>query len=118
MGYDSTNVFAKILRGEIPCKKVYENEYALAFHDIAPSAPVHVLVIPKGQYRHYDDFLSKASEQEIAGYFGAVRTVAQQLGVADAFRLITNNGVRVGQSVDHFHMHILGGRSLGALIAE
>ena len=118
MHYDATNVFAKILRGEIPCKKLFENEHALAFHDIAPNAPVHVLVIPKGAYRHYDDFLARATQAEICGFFKAVRDVAVQLGVSDAFRLITNNGAKVGQSVDHFHVHLLGGRSLGALVAE
>ena len=118
MGYDSNNVFAKILRGEIPCKQVFENEYALAFHDIAPNAPVHVLVIPKGSYRNYADFLGQASDAEITGFFKAVHEVAAQLGVSDAFRLITNNGTKVGQSVDHFHVHILGGRTLGALVAE
>jgi diadenosine tetraphosphate (Ap4A) HIT family hydrolase len=118
MTYDPANIFAKILRGEIPCKKVFENEHALAFHDIAPSAPVHVLVIPKGAYRHFDDFLARASENEITGFFRTVREVATQLGVNDAFRLITNNGKSVGQSVDHFHVHILGGRTLGALVAE
>ena len=118
MGYDSTNIFAKILRGEIPCTKVYEDPYALAFYDIAPNAPVHVLVIPKGQYMHYDDFIRNATDPEITGYFRAVRAVAQQLGVADAFRLITNNGAKVGQSVAHFHLHILAGRTLGKLVAE
>ena len=118
MAYDPNNIFAKILRGEIPSKKIYEDEFAFAFHDIAPNAPVHVLVIPKGQYVSYDDFLSKASDKEITGYFRAVRKVANELGVADAFRLITNNGAAVGQSVDHFHMHILAGKRLGKLVAE
>lgn len=118
MAYDASNVFAKILRGEIPCKKVYEDESALAFYDIAPNAPVHVLVVPKGAYLHYDDFLKRASEKEIVGFFRAVRKVTHDLGVADAFRLISNNGAPVGQSVDHFHVHILAGRRLGRLVAE
>lgn len=118
MSYDKQNVFAKILRGEIPSKKVFENDVAYAFHDIAPNAPVHVLVIPKGEYEHYDAFLATASDVEIAGFFKAVRTVAEQLGVKDAFRLITNNGTKVGQSVPHFHVHILAGKRLGALIAD
>lgn len=117
MSYDSNNVFAKILRGEIPAKKIYENEYALAFPDIAPSAPTHVLVIPKGNYERIDDFLGRASDDEIVGFFKAVRTVAHQLGV-DEYRLISNNGEAVGQTVHHFHVHILGGKKLGALLAE
>lgn len=116
MSYDSNNIFAKILRGEIPCKKVYENNFALAFYDIAPASPVHVLVVPKAAYTTYDDFLARAPEPEIAGFFRAVRTVAHQLNVADAFRLITNNGSKVGQSVAHFHVHILAGREMHALL--
>jgi diadenosine tetraphosphate (Ap4A) HIT family hydrolase len=117
MSYDSNNVFAKILRGEIPAKTIYENEYALAFPDIAPSAPTHVLVIPKGPYERIDDFLDRASDDEIIGFFKAVRTVAQQLGVNE-YRIISNNGEAVGQTVHHFHVHILGGKKLGALLAE
>ena len=117
MAYDPNNVFAKILRGEIPSKKVYEDAFAYAFHDIAPNAPVHVLVIPKGAYRDYDAFLREATADEIVGFFHAVREVAVQLGVADAFRLITNNGAKAGQSVDHFHVHILAGKPMGALLA-
>lgn len=117
MSYDSNNVFAKILRGEIPAKKLYENEYALAFPDIAPSAPTHVLVIPKGNYERIDDFLSRASDDEIVGFFKAVGTVAKELGV-DEYRIISNNGEAVGQTVHHFHVHILGGKKLGKLIAD
>ncbi len=117
MTYDTTNVFAKILRGEIPCKKVFENECAVAFHDIAPAAPTHVLVLPRGAYGSYDDFMARATDAEITGFFKAVRMVANQLGVADAFRLITNNGTRAGQSVPHFHVHILAGEEMGALLS-
>lgn len=117
MSYDTDNVFAKILRGEIPAKKLYEDAYAVAFPDISPSAPTHVLVIPKGEYARYDDFIATASDAQIAGFFKAVRLVAKELGV-DAYRLITNNGESVGQSVHHFHVHILGGKKLGQLIAD
>ena len=117
MSYDPGNVFARILRGEIPAKKLYEDEFAIAFPDMAANAPTHVLVIPKGEYARYDDFIATASDAQIAGFFKAVRTVARQLGV-DAYRLITNNGESVGQSVHHFHVHILGGKKLGQLIAD
>ncbi len=117
MAYDKNNVFAKILRGEIPAKKIYEDDFAVAFHDIEPSAPTHVLVIPKGEYEHYDAFLSNASDAHIAGFFKAVRLVAKQEG-GDAYRLITNKGEAAGQSVHHFHVHILAGKPLGKLIAE
>ena len=118
MTYDSNNIFAKILRGDIPCKKIFENEYALAFPDIAPNAPTHVLVIPKGEYISFDHFMKNAAPDIVHGYFAAVQHVAQQLGVADNFRLITNNGEGAGQSVHHFHMHILAGKKLGPLLAH
>jgi diadenosine tetraphosphate (Ap4A) HIT family hydrolase len=111
-------VFAKILRGELPCKKVFENEHALAFYDIAPNAPTHVLVITKGRYRNYADFISHAKDEEITGFFRAVQIVAHAEGVGEAYRLITNNGEPAGQTVHHFHMHILGGKPLGKLIAD
>jgi histidine triad (HIT) family protein len=117
MSYDKNNIFAKILRGDIPCKKLYEDEFALAFPDVAPHAPVHILVVPKGDFVSYDDFLANASDHMIAGFFRAVRMVARQAGVADAFRLITNNGEKAGQSVPHFHVHILAGKPLGPLLA-
>ncbi|OYW13269.1 MAG: histidine triad nucleotide-binding protein [Rhodospirillales bacterium 12-54-5] len=116
MNYDSTNIFAKILRGEIPCNKVYDDAFALAFHDIAPAAPVHVLVLPKGAYRSYEDFMLRAGEVEILGFFKAVRSITEQLGVVGAFRLITNNGERAGQTVHHFHVHILAGEQFHALL--
>ena len=118
MAYDPNNVFAKVLRGEIPCKKIYEDDDVFAFYDIAPNAPVHALVVPKGEYTSYEDFVTKGSDGELAGFFRGVEKVAKQLGVGSAFRLITNNGASVGQSVPHFHVHILAGRTLGKLVAE
>ena len=118
MTYDNTNVFAKILRGEIPTKKIYEDDYAVAFPDIHPDAPTHVLVLPTGDYINYADFTTRASEEQIVGFFKAVRIVAEQLGVADNFRLITNNGEGAGQSVFHFHVHILAGKKMSKLTAD
>jgi len=118
MSYDPQNIFAKILRGEIPCNKVYEDEYTLAFHDIAPQAPVHVLVIPKGPYVSHDDFSEKASEAEIAGLARAVGHVARELGLeASGYRLIANHGNDGGQEVPHYHVHICGGGRLGRMLA-
>ena len=118
MAYDPNNIFARILRGEIPCKKVYEDEYALAFHDIHPQAPVHVLVIPKGAYVSMDDFAAKAGGAEIEGFFRAVGKVARDLGVAESgYRFLANQGRDGGQEVPHFHVHIFGGRPLGRMIA-
>ncbi len=117
--YDESNIFAKILRGELPCKKVYEDEWALAFHDINPLAPVHILVIPKGQYVSWDDFSEKASAEEIAGFVRAVGKVArdQQL-VVQGYRLLANTGKRAGQEVPHLHVHIFGGQPLGPMLAR
>lgn len=117
MAYDSNNIFAKILRGEIPCKKVYEDVWAFAFHDVAPVAPVHVLVIPKGEYESFADFTAKAGAKVVGQFFESVQIVAQGLGLKD-FRIITNNGASAGQSVFHFHVHILAGREFGALLPE
>ena len=115
--YDDQNIFAKILRGEIPCRKVHEDGFALAFEDIAPQAPVHVLVIPKGRYVSLVDFATKASEAEIAGFWRAVAAVAQQLGLEQpGYRVIGNVGPDSGQEVPHFHVHIMGGRPLGRLV--
>lgn len=116
MGYDANNVFAKILRGEIPAKRLYEDVHAVAFADIAPKAPTHVLVIPTGAYVHLADFTARASAAEIAGFWQAVRQVAAQLGIEDNFRMITNNGAASGQEVPHFHVHLLSGRKFGALV--
>jgi histidine triad (HIT) family protein len=117
MAYDPNNVFARILRGEIPAQKIYEDEFALAFHDINPLAPVHALVIPKGPYVAFDDFAATAGDTGIAGFFRAVRKTAELLGVSqDGFRLLANNGANAHQEVPHFHVHIFGGRSLGAML--
>lgn len=119
MAYDPNNVFAKILRGEIPCKKVYEDDFALAFHDIAPKAPVHVLVIPKGAYVSLNDFSESAPADLIAGFIRAVGKVARQLGVRDSgYRLLVNTGRDGGQEVPHLHVHLFGGRPLGRMIAD
>jgi len=115
MSYDANNIFAKILRGEIPCNKVYEDEFAFAFHDIAPAAPTHILVIPKGAFTSFSDFIQHADAALQQGYFAAVEKIAAQQKLTD-YRLITNNGAGAGQTVHHFHMHILGGRQMGALL--
>lgn len=118
MTYDTNNIFAKIIRGEIPSSKVYEDEYAFAFHDIKPEAPVHVLVLPKGEFISFDDFAQKASERQIAGFYKAIQKVAAQLGVAESgYRLIANHGAHAAQSVFHFHVHILAGKQMGHLVA-
>ena len=117
--YDEQNIFAKILRGEIPARKVYEDEWALAFHDINPQAPVHVLVIPKGAYASWDDFSATASDAEIAGFVRAVGQVARDAGlVAPGYRLLANTGTHSHQEVPHLHVHIFAGRPLGALLAH
>jgi len=117
MAYDDSNIFARILRGEVPCKRVYEDDHALAFHDINPLAPVHVLVIPKGPYVSMADFGAKASDQEIAGFFRAVSRAAEQLGVgASGYRILANAGADANQEVPHFHVHIFGGAPLGPML--
>jgi diadenosine tetraphosphate (Ap4A) HIT family hydrolase len=117
--YDDNNIFAKILRGELPCRKVYEDEWALAFHDINPLAPVHILVVPKGPYVSWDDFSEKATTEEIAGFVRAIGKVArdQQL-VVQGYRLLANTGKRAGQEVSHLHVHIFGGQPLGPMLAR
>ena len=117
--YDPQNVFAKILRGEIPCRKQFENEWALAFHDIAPQAPIHVLVIPKGAYISWADFAATASEAEIAGFVRAVGQVARDLGLeAPGYRLLANMGEDAGQEVPHLHVHLFGGRAMGPMLVR
>ncbi len=117
--YDRDNVFARILRGEIPNKTVYEDEWALAFHDIAPQAPVHILVIPKGAYVSWDDFSAKASPEEIAGFVRAVGHVAREQGLVEpGYRLLANTGPQSGQEVPHLHVHIFGGRPLGPMLSR
>jgi diadenosine tetraphosphate (Ap4A) HIT family hydrolase len=117
--YDGNNVFARILRGEIPCGKVYEDEYALAFRDIAPQAPVHILVIPKGAYVSWDDFSAKAPADEIAGFVRAVGKVARDEGLVEpGYRLLANAGMDGGQEVPHLHVHLFGGERLGPMLAR
>jgi diadenosine tetraphosphate (Ap4A) HIT family hydrolase len=117
--YDSSNIFARILRGEIPASKIYEDEHALAFHDINPQAPVHILVIPKGAYVSWDDFAERGSEAEIAGFVRAVGHVARSQGmVTRGYRLLANIGRNGGQEVPHLHVHIFGGGPLGPMLAR
>lgn len=117
--YDSNNVFAKILRGEIPCKKVHETAHSLAFHDINPLSPIHVLVIPKGAYVDFDDFSAKASAEEIADYTKAIGETARIAGAAaDGYRLLSNCGENANQEVPHLHVHIFGGRHLGRMLKK
>ncbi|MGB1547232.1 MAG: histidine triad nucleotide-binding protein [Alphaproteobacteria bacterium] len=116
--YDSNNIFAKILRGEIPCDKVYEDDFALAFRDINPQAPVHVLVIPKGEYVSMADFSDRAAAEEITGFFRAVGKVARELELEEGgYRILANHGVNAHQEVPHFHVHIFGGTKLGRMIS-
>jgi histidine triad (HIT) family protein len=117
--YDDGNVFARILRGEIPARKVHEDDWSLAFHDINPQAPVHVLVIPKGRYVSFADFSEHASDAEIAGFVRAVGKVARDLGLEeDGYRLLANAGVNAHQEVPHLHVHIFAGRPLGPMLAR
>ena len=117
--YDDNNIFAKILRGEIPCDKVYEDDYVLAFNDITPKAPVHVLLIPKGRYISIDDFGANASAQEVKGFYAALAKIVEEKGIAGTgFRSIANTGDDGGQEVPHFHMHILGGKSIGQMVSS
>ena len=119
MTYDNENIFAKILRGEIPCKKIYENEYALAFNDINPQAKLHILVIPKGKYISFADFSKNGSKDEIEGFFKAVGKVTEDQDlVNDGYRLLANHGANAGQEVPHFHIHIFGKQQLGPMISK
>ena len=117
MAYDPKNVFARILRGELPCRKLYEDEWALAFHDINPLAPVHVLVIPKGQYVSMADFGAQASAEEVAGLFRAVAKAAGEAGLVEGgYRILANTGTNAHQEVPHLHVHIFGGAPLGPML--
>jgi histidine triad (HIT) family protein len=117
--YDESNIFARILRGEIPCNKVYEDEYALAFHDINPQAPVHILVIPKGTYVSWDDFSTQADADAVAGFVRAVGRIARDAGLVEpGYRLLANVGRASGQEVPHLHVHIFGGCPLGPMLAR
>ena len=122
MEYDKNNIFAKILRGEIPCKKIYEDEFVLAFHDVNPQKKIHALVIPKGEYLDLDDFSAKASEKEIIGLINGISTVAKKIGVSEkvkggGYRSLVNVGSNGGQEVPHLHFHIFGGEKLGKMIS-
>lgn len=113
MAYDTSNIFAKILRGEIPNKTVYEDDAILAFHDIMPKTPVHVLVIPKAEYVDLDDFCANAGSDEIGTFFAKAGEIARNLGVVESgYRLVSNNGENAGQIVPHFHIHIMGGQKI------
>ncbi|HEX6959851.1 MAG TPA: HIT domain-containing protein [Ferrovibrio sp.] len=117
--YDPNNVFAKILRGELPCKKVHETRHCLAFHDINPLAPIHVLVIPKGAYVSMEDFSAKASAEEQADFIQAIGETARIVGaVAGGYRILANSGANANQEVPHLHMHIFGGRYLGRMLKK
>ncbi len=116
--YDDTNVFARILRGEVPSKRVYEDAWAVAFHDIAPQAEVHVLVIPRGRFASLAEFTAGASDEEVVGFFRAVGHVARLLGLEEGgYRALANVGGNAGQEVAHLHVHLFGGEGLGRMIA-
>ena len=122
MEYDKNNIFAKILRGEIPCKKIYEDNYVLAFHDVNPQKKIHVLVVPKGKYVNLDDFSSNATEKEIVGLIKGIGAVAKKLGVSEAvkgegYRSLVNVGANGGQEVPHLHFHIFGGEKVGKMVS-
>ena len=122
MSYDKNNIFAKILRGEIPCKKIYENDFVLSFHDINPQKKIHALVIPKGEYVNLDDFSSKAQEKEIVGLIKGINIVAKKLGVSEevkggGYRSLVNVGENGGQEVPHLHFHIFGGEKVGKMVS-
>ena len=122
MTYDKNNIFAKILRGEIPCKKIYEDEYVLAFHDINPQKKIHALVIPKGAYMNLDDFSSSASEKEIVSLIRGIGIVANKLGISEVtkgggYRSLVNVGENGGQEVPHLHFHLFGGEKIGRMVS-
>ena len=117
--YDDQNIFARILRNEIPSRRIYEDEWAVAFHDISPQAPVHVLVIPRGRWVSFADFSANASEAEIAGFVRAIGAVTRQLELeAPGYRILSNMGGHGGQEVPHLHVHLFGGAPLGVMIAQ
>ena len=122
MSYDKNNIFAKILRGKIPCKKIYEDEFVLAFHDISPQKKIHALIIPKGEFVDLDDFSVKASEKEITGLIKGISLVAKKIGISDAvkgggYRSLVNVGENGGQEVSHLHFHIFGGEKVGRMVS-
>ena len=122
MSYDDNNIFAKILRGEIPCKKIYEDDFVLAFYDVNPQKKIHALVIPKGEYVNFDDFSSQASEKEIVSLIKGIGIVAKKLGVSEVvkgggYRSLVNVGKDGGQEVPHLHFHIFGGEKVGRMVS-
>ena len=119
MSYDKNNIFAKIIRGEVPCSKVYEDDVCFAFNDIAPAAPVHILVCPKGDYISFHDFSVNAKPEFVAKFFASVQKIANDAGLAEGgYRVLFNHGKNASQTVFHFHVHIMGGKSLGGLVAN
>ena len=120
MSYDDNNIFAKILRGEIPCKKIYEDEFVLSFYDINPQKKIHALVIPKGKYIDLDDFAQKATSEEIVGLFKGISTVAKKLGISvdtgKGYRALANISEDGGQEVPHLHFHLFGGEKIGKMV--
>ena len=120
MSYDDNNIFAKILRGEIPCKKIYEDEFVLSFHDINPQKKIHALVIPKGKYVDLDDFIKNASSDEMVGFLQGINTVAKKLGISfdtgKGYRALSNIGEDGGQEVPHLHFHLFGGEKIGKMV--
>lgn len=117
MSYDVNNIFARILRQEIPCNRVFEDEKVLAFHDINPKAPIHVLIIPKDPYLNFHDFHNKADADTVSNFYKTVSEIADQLGLKEGgYRLITNCGLNSGQEVPHYHIHLLGGGRVGGLV--
>ena len=115
--YNQQNIFAKILRGDLPCTKIYENDKILIFKDINPVAPIHFLAIPKGQYCNFSDFVASVNHDEVAGFFIAIKNIANQYA-PKGFRLITNNGSDATQTVEHFHIHIIAGKKVDKLISD
>ncbi len=122
MSYDQNNIFAKILRGEVPCEKIYEDEYVLSFYDVNPQRKIHALVIPKGNYIDLDDFNAKATDKEIVGYFKGISKVAKKLGISvdigKGYRTISNLSDHGGQEVPHLHFHLLGGEKVGRMLND
>ena len=120
MSYDEKNIFAKIIRGEIPCKKIYEDKFVLSFHDINPQKKIHALVIPKGKFIDLDDFCKKASPEEMVGLFRGINTVADKLGISvetgQGYRALTNISEHGGQEVPHLHFHLFGGQKIGKMV--
>ena len=117
--YDDSNIFARILRGELPANKVYEDDHVLAFNDITPLSPTHILVIPKGRYVSWDDFSAEASEEEITAFVRAVGRIARDAGLVESgYRILANTGLNSGQEVPHLHVHLFAGRPLGPMLAR